>query len=69
MDIAPETLREILAAVLEAQAYVLHPASVTPSATKRVATHRVPVAEFHALAGQLRTAALTLGDVLRTAAP
>ena len=65
MDIAPETLREILAAVLEAQAYVLHPASITPCASKRVATHRVPNHKFHALTGQLCGAAKTLSAALQ----
>ena len=67
MEIAPDALRAALAALLDAQAYISHPASVTPSASKRVATHRVPVAEFHALTGQLRTAVRTLGDALRSA--
>lgn len=67
MEIAPDTLREVLAALLDAQAYVLHPASLAPSATKRVATHRLPRHEFEALATKLRTATLAVGDALRTA--
>lgn len=67
VEIAPDTLREVLAALIEAQAYVFHPASVTPSATKRVATHRLPRHEFEALTTKLRTATSAVGDALRTA--
>lgn len=67
MEIAPETLRAALAALIEAQAYVLHPASVTPCASKRVATHRVPNASFQALSSQLCSASKALSEALQQA--
>lgn len=59
-----QQLETVFRALQEAHAYIAHPSSITPCASNRVATHRVPNHHFTVMERNARAALKTLNDIL-----